>query len=350
MANLTKTTYYTRKILKYGSTFLVTFLLIRGIVLAGIKYWKIKHPPPPPPPTMCFGKIPAIKFPEKGPIPPFYPRLETIDNRLPSFPPTAKVYFIPQQTSSLFTWDRAKNWARQLGFLGEPEQPDEYTFVYKTQTLPQTILRMNVLNGNFNLTYDYQNDLTLVGIRSAPNKDQAIAEAKAFLQKAGVLTPDLAAGNQEVIHLKFNPPDLEPAVALSEADFALVNFFRGNLEGIKILPPNPKKSLVSVLLSGSAEQEKRVLEVNYIHFLIGESDSCTYPLKPIDQAWEELKENKTFLASFGQNYDGQVVVRKVSLAYFDPPDEQRFLEPIYVFEADRDFIAYVSALDPKLTE
>jgi hypothetical protein len=208
---------------------------------------------------------------------------------------------------------------------------------------------MNVLNGNFSLSYDYLSDLTLVGINSAPNKDQAIAEAKAFLQRANVLTPDLAAGTQQVIHFKFNPPNLEQAMALSEADFALVNFFRTDLEGIRILPPNPKKSLVSVLLSGSSDQQKRILEVNYTHFSINESDSCTYPLKEIDQAWQDLQNNKAFLASFGQNYDGQVVIRKVYLGYFDPPDDQRFLEPIYVFEGDRDFIAYIPALDPKFT-
>lgn len=347
MITLTETAYYTRKTLKYSFLGLISFLLLRAIVLAGISYWKIKHPPPPPPPNFCFGKIPKIQFPQKDPNPPFYPRLETIDYRLPNLPNIAKVYFIPQKVSTLYTWERAQNWAKQLGFLEEPEKPDNFTFIFKNKNFPQTTLKMNVLDGNFTLTYDYLSDLTLAGIGSAPPENQAIAEARNFLQKIGMLTQDLAAGTQKVIYYKFNPPNLEQAISLSEADVALVNFFRSDIEGIKIMPPDPKKSLVSVLISGSPDPQKRILEVNYTHFIIIESNWCTYPLKSITQAWQELQENKSFLANFGQNYDGQVVIRKVYLGYFDPPDNQRFLQPIYIFEGDRDFIAYISALDPQ---
>lgn len=350
MANLTETAYYTRKFLKYGSISLIVFLIFRAIFLAGAAYWTKTHPAPPPPATLSFGKIPAIKFPEKSTNPPFYPQLETIDNNFPNFPSTAKVFFIPQTSSSLFTWDRAKNWAMQLGFTTDPETPDSYTFIYRSQSFPPTTLKMNVLTGNFTLSYGYQNDLTLAGLRSAPPKEQAIAEAKAFLQRAGVMTSDLTPGSQEAIFFKFNPPNLEPAIALSEADLVLVNFFRNNLDSLKVMPPEPKKSLISVIISGSSNSQKRILEVNYTHFPTSENTYATYPLKKIDQAWQEVQKNQVFLANFGQNYDGQVVIRNVYLAYFDPPDEQRFLEPIYVFEGDRDFIGYVPALDPKFTE
>lgn len=349
MKNLTEAAYYTKKILKYGSIGLTTFLLLRAIFLTAISWWKKTHPPPPPPPTLSFGKIPAIKFPVQETKPPFYPRLETIDNRLPNFPPTVKVYFIPQQTSNLFAWEKAKSWAKQLGFQQEPETPDPYTFIFKSQGFPQTTLKMDVLNGNFTLSYDYLNDLTLVGLKNAPRQEQAIGEAKGFLQRAGVLTSDLASGNQEAIYLRFEPPNLEPAIALSEADLTLVNFFRADIEGIKVMPPNPKKSLVSVLISGSDSPQKRILEVNYTHFPINETIFATYPLKDINQAWNQLQKKEAYLANFGQNYDSQVTIRKIYLAYFDPPDEQKFLEPIYVFEGDRDFLAYIPALDPQYT-
>jgi len=348
MSNLTETAYYTRKALKFGSIALVFFLVIRAIISAGIAYWKQKNPPPPPPATVAFGKIPAIKFPNTGTNPPFYPRLETIDNKLPQFPNMVNVYFIPQQTSyNLFTEERTKSWAQGIGFTSEPTKVDAYHFIYKTQGIPQTTLKLSVLEGNFSLKYDYQNDLTLVGIKNPPNKDQAIAEAKRFLEQADSLTANLANGSQEVVFLKFVPPNVEKAIAFSEADFSLVNFFRANLNGLRVMPPSPQKSLVSVLLSGSDNQQKRILEVNYTHYTINESTSATYPLKTIDKAWEELQKNQVYLANFGQNFDGQVVIRKVYLAYFDPPDEQKFVEPIYVFEGDRDFIGYVAALDPQ---
>ena len=350
MSNLTETAYYTRKALKYGSILLVVFLILRGFIIASLSWWKKVNPPPPPPATLAFGKIPSINFPDSGTKPAFYPKLETVDNKLPEFPVNASVYFIPQQTLNLFTLERAKGWAKQIGFINEPEKTDDYNYVFKTPGVNQTVLRLNILLGNFSLTYNYQNDLTLVGLSNAPDKNQAIAEAKGFLQKAGVFTPDLASGYQEVVYFRFNPPNLEEAISLSEADFTQVNFFRSEIEKLKVLPSNPKKANVSFLISASDNPEKRILTVNYTHFPISQETSATYPLKKIDLAWQELQNNQAFLANFGQNFDGQVVVRKIYLAYFDPPDEQRFLEPIYVFEGDRDFLAYVSALDPKFTE
>lgn len=345
MSNLTEIAYYTRKTLKYGTIFLLVFLVLRQIFILVYPY--IVPPPAPPPPTQAFGKISAISFPKNAANPSFYPRLETINNKLPEFPLTAKVYFISPKSPNLFTWERAKNWAKQLGFTEEPESTDVYNYVFKNLGFPSTVLKMNVITGNFSFNYNYQNDLTLSGSRNAPQKEQAITEAKSFLQRANAFSADLAAGTQETIYFRFIPPDLEPAVSLSEADLVLVNFFRANLDEIKVMPPDPKKSLVSVLISGSNDPQRRILQVNFTHFPIEETTYATYPLKTIDQAWQELQKNEGYLASFGQNYDGQVVIRKVYLAYYDLPDEQRFLQPVYVFEGDRDFIGYVPALDPK---
>jgi hypothetical protein len=352
MSNLTETAYYTRKIIKYGSISLVFFLILRAILLNAWAYWKKTHVPPPPPPNMAFGKIPAIKFPNSGTNPSFYPRLETVDNKLPTVPESMNVYFISQSASSynFFTEERTKNWAKNIGFTLEPTKVDDYNFVYKTLGIPSTTLKLSILNGNFTISYDYQNDLTLVGLKNPPKEDQAIIEAKRFLQQANSLPSDLADGYQEVIFQKFIPPNVEAAIAFSEADFALVNFFRANINNYKIMPPYPKKSLVSVLISGSSDNQKRLLEINYTHYSINSTSTATYPLKKMEIAWEELQKNQVHLANFGQNFDGQVVIRKIYLAYFDPPDEQKFLEPIYVFEGDRDFIGYISALDPKFTE
>ena len=41
----------------------------------------------------------------------------------------------------------------------------------------------------------------------------------------------------------------------------------------------------------------------------------------------------------------QAVVRNVSLAYYDSVIPQNYLQPIYVFEGDGNFIGYVSAID-----
>ena len=44
------------------------------------------------------------------------------------------------------------------------------------------------------------------------------------------------------------------------------------------------------------------------------------------------------------------MIRKVSLAYFEPVTPAQFLQPVYVFEGDRGFAAYVPAIVDKYVQ
>ena len=186
--------------------------------------------------------------------------------------------------------------------------------------------------------------------KNLPTNQQAAQEAKNFLVSNGLLAEDLANGTAEFEYLRFSTPELIPVSSLSEADFIRVNLFRANLDDLRILPPNPKKSLISFLFSGSRTPGKRIIEINYTYFPLEKEIFATYPLKPITQAWGELQQGQGFIANLGQNENGQVTIRKVYLAYYDSETLQHYLQPIYVFEGDRNFWGYVPAIDPKWTE
>jgi len=69
------------------------------------------------------------------------------------------------------------------------------------------------------------------------------------------------------------------------------------------------------------------------------------------QAWNELQQGKGYIANFGQQGDnGQITIRKVYLAYYDTEVPQTYLQPIYIFEGDKNFFAYVTAVNPKWTD
>ena len=166
----------------------------------------------------------------------------------------------------------------------------------------------------------------------------------------GLLTDDLATGSAEIVYLKFTPPNLTPAVSLSEADFVRINLFRSDLDGLKVLPPNPKNSMISFLFSGLRTLGKRIIEINYTYYPIETETFATYPLKITQTAWQELQGGSGYIANLGENQDGQITVRNVYLAYFDSDQPQNFLQPIFVFEGDRNFVGYVSAIDSKWTD
>jgi len=44
---------------------------------------------------------------------------------------------------------------------------------------------------------------------------------------------------------------------------------------------------------------------------------------------------------------GQVTIRNIYLAYFEPVTLTNYLQPIFVFEGDNNFVAYVPAISTK---
>ena len=353
MATLTETAYWTRKIIKFGAISLVALVVLRTTFKIGRNIWRQLHPPPPPPPTVSFGKLPKLVFPEEN-LPlektKISFKLETIQGGLPKLTQVGKVYFMPQRGPNLLALDRANALAQKIGFRGQPEALSDTLYRWVSQTTPTTTLEMNINNLNFHLVYDYNQDQEVLTSKNLPNNQQAAQEAKNFLVSNGLLEEDLANGTAEFEYLRFGTPQPIPALSLSEADLVRVNLFRANLDDLKIFPPNPKKSLISFLFSGARTSGKRIVEINYTYFPIEKEIFGTYPLKPITQAWNELQSSQGYIANLGQNENGQITIRQVYLAFYDSSSPQHYLQPIYVFEGDKEFFGYVPAVDPKWTE
>jgi len=332
----------TRRALKFGAILIVLLFFLKMAWQVGTDVWRKIHPPPPPPPTVAFGKLPVLKFPEKE-TPQLTYRLETIQGALPTLPNVSRVYFMPKNPPNLLALDRGKEKARQLGFTSLPQNIEGTNYRWTTNSTPPTTLEMEVNSGNFHLRYQYEDDQSLLVQKNLPNDQQAAQEAKTFLQTNDLLTEELATGSAEFNYLKFVSPNLESAISLSEADFIRVNLFRADLDSLRILPPNPREALISFLFSGNRERGKRIMEIYYYYFPIDFNTFATYPLKPINDAWQELQRGKGYLANLGQN-ENQITIRKIYLAYYDSQEPQHFLQPIYVFEGDQNFFSYVSAI------
>ncbi len=348
MATLTETAYYARKTISYGAIGIVAFFITRGLLLAGIAYYRKLHPPPPPPPTVLFGKLPAIVYPEKS-QPALIYRLETVTGSTPDLGDRATVYFMPVRQANLLALDRMKNLAKILNFDSEPEQlsPTRYKW-WRDNPLP-TALTADIISGSFELLASWQTDNTILTQKNLPDGGQAVYEAQNFLQNAGLLANDLLTGKTTITWLKTDVRDLIKAMSLSEADFVRIDFFRAPINDLIVYTPNIERGVVSLVFSGNRTTGKRVVELNYNYFPVNYDQSATYPIKSSSQAWEELQANQGFVAGVDPEADN-VVVRKISLGYFDSPIPQHYLQPVYVFEGDGNFVGYVSAIDASWIE
>lgn len=341
MATLTEVSSVTRKIIKFGSISFVLILLLRILILGGIAWWKVTHPPPPTPPTVAFGKLPKLEFPENPSAPGEY-ELQMPTGEFPNFSDRAKVFIMPYKTATFLAPDEGKREAAALGFVNSPQVLSEDVYKWERNSPVHSNLKMNIIDGSFEYNYLWQEDPNIPLGKKLPGELESVNETKSFIGQAKTINADLNTGETKVVYLKLSGTKLSQAVSFSEADFVKVDIFRANIDDMPVVTPEPSRGLVSALLSGSTNQ--RFLKVQYNYFPANYSQFATYPIKTAGQAWEDLKSKKGFIASYDSSKGSKVVVRRVYLGFYDTLAPQDYLQPIFIFTGDNDFIGYVPAI------
>jgi hypothetical protein len=345
MATLTYTAYVTRNAIKYGAIGLGVFTIVWVTISAGIAAWKAAYPVVVPP-DLKYGVLPKIIFPEKEFVKKSFSQQFPNDN-YPAFATQARTYFIARSISTFLALEDDKKTAAQLGFNAEPKEltPGKGVYEFKNDIYNQT-LTMNIADGSFKLKYPYETDQLLLNPEKIPNKNEAIDLAKQYLSSAGKYPKDLEDGGKKVSFWKIELDGLKAVNSQSEGNAVRVDFFRSNLEGnIPIVSSEYNGAPVSVLISGAQSEGKRIIEVNYKYAPVDRQSFATYPIKTAAEAWSELVSGNYWPVNDVSG--NSVVIRKMYLAYFEPVVLTNYLEPVYVFEGDNNFITYVSAITDK---
>lgn len=344
MTSLTQTAILTRKIIRYGIFSVVAIIALRITLLASIKIYRKIFPPPPPPPTVTFGKLPKLVFPKKDVPANLTFTLETAEGGFPKLPTQAKVYFMPKLAANLLSLDLAKNKAQKLGFRPEGQEVSAAVYRFFHPSNPAT-LEMNIVLGIFSISYDLKIDPSPLDIRP-PVPEVAAANVRSLLSSADLLPADLTGPTTHEF-FKLEEGKFVPTIALSDADLVKINFFRKTYDNFPVLSADPKSANVWFMVSGASERGRQIIAAQYHYFPVDESQSSTYPLKTAETAWNEIGGNQFYIASAGANKEGDnIKIRKMYLAYYDPGEPADFLQPIFVFEGDRGFVAYLPAITP----
>jgi len=340
---LTYTAYVSRKIIKYGGVGIGVFTLTYMLIAAGIAAYLKAHPPYIAP-DVKFGILPKTVFPDKK----FTKKnfvSELPSDTFPKFNDQAKVYLITRPDNTFLALDQDTVTAKDLGFVNKPKEVRYGIYEFKNDTLNQT-LTMNVLDGSYVMKYPYENDQLLLNPEKMPSKDEAINAAKGFLAGANKYPADLADGEKKVSYWKISFDGLKSVSSLSEANIIRVDFFRKTLtDELKLVSSDVNSASVMVLVTGSQTEGRRIVEVNYKYTNVDREIFSTYPIKTAEQAWNDLKIGNYWPASDIEKND--VTIRQMYLAYFEPVSLTNYLQPIYVFEGDGNFVAYVPAVTDK---
>jgi len=343
MTSLTQIAIQARKGIRYG-IYLIIFLMVGKVILdASVGIYLKVFPPAPPPPTVKFGKLTKIPFPTNNTSVKLTYTLETPTGGLPTdIPNQAKVYFMPKINANLLALDVATQKAKAMSFTSDPQQLSDILYKYTNPNFP-SVLEMNIITGTFSVSYDLTADRTPINTKP-PVAEVAASEFRATLSAANVLPDDLSGATTHDF-LKLSSGKLVSALSLSESDLVKINLFRKDYDNLPSMTANPNQANVWALISGSTTRDQQIIAAEYHYHPVDESQFSTYPIKTPAQAFAELQTGQPFIANLGVNKDGSnLKIRRVYLAYFDPESESDFYQPIYVFEGDNGFTAYVPAV------
>lgn len=352
--HLTEIAYYTRKAIIYGSIFFLFFIIVRQVLIFVIRSYRETHQPPPPGPSVTFGKIPSLVFSSQGKNYSYSFKLVTKEVGLPQMPDRSDVYFIPKKLPDLRANDHAKSFAAQLGFITEPKQDQPYMLLFTDPNIPQRSLLMNSVSDNLHIFYDPQTLANLTATSSAKPKITAQSEAQNFLNRYGLLLPIFDLEKTVVTFVSFDGNQfIESDEKKAQAN--RVDFFKRSIGDIPLVTEHFFFGTSYVVLGNNPDEIKAILEAQVVDFPVDLTAKATYPIKSSQQAWEELTGGQGYIANPPKIANQDILIRKVYLAFYEALDYQPYLQPVYVFEGDNNFIGYVAAVtkdwaEPSVTE
>lgn len=353
MATLTETSAVARNAIKYGSVGFVAITILWYLGVAGVNYYILTHPPAAPPPTVDFNTLPPVGFPESKERPQM--SLELPTGAIPAFPDRMRVYYAPTKRSGFADPDNAISVATALGFLFKPNQPTETNYVWTNQDQLNSKLDMNIVSGHFLLSRVWQNNPALATMGNFVSDKQVIQDTENYLKRTIALNDDVI-GVERVTYLKNDVGTMVNALSLSDADFVQLDLFRRNIDEIDpasktkevvasypFYRTDPLKGLIRVVVSGSKNQNEKVITLDYQYTTIDYTRNGTYPIKTGEEAWAELSSGGGYVSPTSPK-TGEIKIRRIFLGYYDSGTTQQYAMPIYIFLGDQNFTAYVSAV------
>jgi hypothetical protein len=361
-------------------------VILTGIVLfISVSFWLLRNPakeafrelfPPKVEPTSGYGALNPLEFVAIEQIGgPVSYTLNTSDGRLPSqLPDKLRVYRYKPKPFSYSAGKNAQEDALILGFTDTMLVSDlsSERFIWEDINFGGSLI-IDTITGGLLL------DTPLRGLgnlfpRTMLNEQNATRRADKLLSSLNrEIDPmyfDEDVTEKQITYAKFGTYGLIKADSSLEAQATKIDYYR-NLNNLRILPPNPYQAMVQVTMRN--EDRGKFAQLNYpqmrvISWTIDTGDSQTYPLLPVETAWENITQGKGVVAGIRPGGANpfyalptsiglrEVLINDIYLAYYDSHNSQEHLQPIYVFEGNYraasanagEITIYYPAVDPSM--
>ena len=339
--SLTELSCWFRKFLP----FLVLFCLIFLIIFYSFKLYFIYLEANKPVilyTNPIFGKIDRPHVPQATASSGLQFVLDTVEGTPVTATEAAKVYFMPNATTKFGYREKIYLIAKSFGF---DTNKIKHKLTDKIAEFDAEGKKLTIDISNFN--FKYESDIkTNAFITGSVNISKKEIENKAinFLKLIGRYPEELSKSTTNVIYLKYDPElsDFGNIEKVREASAVEVDFYRPSIDDYAIATPKffSSQNYVIMTFNGS---EPKVIRAQISFFEKSEAQFGVYPLKSADEAWAELQKGGGMIIAGRENMK-KVTIKKMGLYYLDPDVYQTYLQPVYVFIGDDDFVAYVPAV------
>ncbi|MBI5127515.1 hypothetical protein HZA76_03630 [Candidatus Roizmanbacteria bacterium] len=339
---LTELSYKIRKLLPFLLLFALIFLIIFYSFKLLFIYLESNQEKPAIVPRI-FGKISSPEVSNATSSAGFEFSLDTVEGKPLTSTDSAKVYFLPKPATRFGYREKIYLMAKTLGFDTEAVK---HRLVNNMATFDDGKQLLTINIGNFNFKYESKPDSNALSVSGTfiPSRKEIENKATDFLRTIGRYPDELSTGTINIIYLKYNPisESYTNVVNRSEANLVEIDFYRPNPDNVPVATPRffNSQNFVVMLFDENGYQ---VVKSQIAFFEKSETQVDLYPVKSGDIAWQELLNGKgsVVAATMGKK---DVTIKKMFISYYDPEIYQNYLQPVYVFLGDNDFVAYVPAI------
>lgn len=339
---LTELSYYFRKYLPFFILFFLIFLILFYSIKLVLVYLDsnkttVVYTNP------IFGKISPPEIPQSTTSAGLKFTLDTIEGAPVTATETARVFFLPQFNPRFGYREKIYLIAKSFGFdttVIKHKLVDRIaSFIDDEKTL-----KIDISNFNFKFDRKVDNELFSSSQLTIPSKPEIENKAIDFLKKIGRYPDELGKGTTNVIYLKYNfgNQNFVNVDSRSSAQLVEVDFYRPNIDDFSVVTPKffNSQNYVIMLFEGS---DYTVIKSQIAFFEKSDEQVGIYSIKTGDQAWSELNNGKGLVVA-GTEGQKNIVIKSMKFGYFDPDIYQNYLQPVYVFLGEGNFVGYVPAV------
>lgn len=345
--SLTEASYYFRKFAPFAILgLIVVFILYYSIQLI-ILLVQLNQPKNQDIASIVnpvFGAIPRPEIPNATTSAGLTYVLDTIDGITVTATAAANVYFLPEPPARFGFRENVFLMARNLEIDTELTKYD----LQGNQAVfsdSQNKLVVDILNYNFDYEYLHlANEDERLSNAYIPDEKIINEKAVEILSKIGRYPGELARGKRNIVYLAFNPQTDELTVVDSpeNANLVEVDFYREDIGGFPVATSRYFNSPNYLVLLFDSQGTK-VVRGRVSFYERSTEQVGVYPIKTGDEAWEDFTKGNGYIVS-GSEGLSQINIKKMFMGYYDPDQKQDYMQPVYVFLGENNFVGYVPAI------